>query len=789
MIEPLELRIAPATIFAVDTDKNLLRFNSDNPSVVTTIGPITGLVGGSGELIEGIDFRPSTGQLYALGVSNSGVNSRIYTIDLQTAAATQVGADGQFQLSGVSFGFDFNPVVDRIRVVSDNNLNLRLNPNDGTQVDGDPGTAGVQRDTDLAFAAGDPNFGSSPNVVGSAYTDNFAGTTTTSLFGIDSVLNVLVRQGGINVPPGTPSPNGGALFTVGALDVNPSGVVGFDIAAFTGEALAVMTVGGATGVYSINLSTGAATLIGNVGDGTLSLRSMSVIIPSVQILNDKTATYVDEDGDRVTIKLSKGTLDPLDFRLAPVGVGGQLHLIDLSGETASDKANLTVTVAKAKGGNGLANIGYINATGVDLGIVSIRGDLGQIDAGDPDTGTPGLAKLSVHSMGSYGLATQTGGNLESNINGSLGNLAVRGDVVEAAILVTGLAIPANGKIGIATIGGSLIGGSDPDSGQISATGIIGSVKIKGDVIGGSGSESGRLVAGDTLRTVTIGGSLFGGGGNASGTVIGFAGIGSLKIGNSIFGGDGDNSALVGSLGAIVSLKIGRDLVGGSVTGFDSLDASGLISATRIGTISIGGSLIAGTDSSIGTLTNSGVIRSGNDIGSLTVRGSIIGNSLNPVLIFAKGDTTADARDLALGRITVLGRVEHARILAGWELAGMTAIDGNASIGVVSVSGDWIASDLVAGIQDDATSALNDTFGDADDIVIPGFSADSLIAGIASITIKGRVIGTSTDGDHFGFVAQQFGKFRAGGVTVPRTSGTDLPVALSPITGDVTLREI
>ena len=187
-------------IFLVSTGNFLGSFDSATPGTVTGVVAISGLQ--PGESILALDCRPATGQIYGLGSA-----SRLYTINPTTGAATQVGAAGAFTLSGNFFGFDFNPVVDRIRVVSDLDQNLRLIPDTGALV-------GVG-DTSLAYAAGDPNFGLNPNVVGAAYTNNVAGATTTTLFGIDSNLDILVRQGGINVPPGSPSPNGGQLFTVG----------------------------------------------------------------------------------------------------------------------------------------------------------------------------------------------------------------------------------------------------------------------------------------------------------------------------------------------------------------------------------------------------------------------------------------------------------------------------------------------------------------------------------------------------------------------------------------------
>src|SRR5262245_23515879 len=197
------------TVFAVTNGNNLISFNQFTPSaLIKAPTAITGLQ--TGELVMGIDFRPRTGVLFA--VTNQ---SRIYTINTSTAAATVVGA-APFTpaVNGASFGFDFNPVPDRIRFVTDADQDLRINPNDGTVVmNGVDGTLAFN-----ATAPADPNSGTNPNVVGSAYTNNFSGSTSTTLYGIDSNLDILVTQGSVG---GTPtSPNSGTLFTVGALGVN-----------------------------------------------------------------------------------------------------------------------------------------------------------------------------------------------------------------------------------------------------------------------------------------------------------------------------------------------------------------------------------------------------------------------------------------------------------------------------------------------------------------------------------------------------------------------------------------
>ncbi len=132
-----------------------------------------------------IDFRPLTGDLY--GFAPSG---RLYVLNL-TSGAASIPAGTATALTGTRFGFDFNPTVDRIRVVTDTDQNVRLHPDTGV-------TSGT--DTNLIFAATDVNAGADPNVVGVAYTNNFAGAGATVLYDIDSNLNALLVQS---------NPNGG----------------------------------------------------------------------------------------------------------------------------------------------------------------------------------------------------------------------------------------------------------------------------------------------------------------------------------------------------------------------------------------------------------------------------------------------------------------------------------------------------------------------------------------------------------------------------------------------------
>lgn len=255
-------------VYGVTTSNNLVRFNSVRPNTILANTPITGLQ--AGENVVGIDFRPANGQLYALGST-----SRLYRIDTVTAVATQVGSAGAFTLNGTSFGFDFNPVPDRIRVTSDADQNLRLNPNDGTL---------TATDGTIAYAAGDPNAGQNPTVVGSGYTNSFGGATSTTLYDVDSNLDILAIQN---------PPNNGTLNTVGPLGVNVTGEAGFDIASGSNIALAAFQIGAGTStLYSVNLTSGAASPIGPTGGLTLR----DIAIGRSTAAGSATAT-VDFDGD------------------------------------------------------------------------------------------------------------------------------------------------------------------------------------------------------------------------------------------------------------------------------------------------------------------------------------------------------------------------------------------------------------------------------------------------------------------------------------------------------------
>lgn len=99
-------------------------------------------------------------------------------------------------------------------------------------------------------------------ISGAAYTNNFAGTTSTVLYVFNG--NKLFKQD---------PPNNGTLVEVGNLGANLDALNGFDIGGRTGVAYAVGTTGTTTTIYTVNLTTGALTSAGTV---TTKLRGFAL---------------------------------------------------------------------------------------------------------------------------------------------------------------------------------------------------------------------------------------------------------------------------------------------------------------------------------------------------------------------------------------------------------------------------------------------------------------------------------------------------------------------------------
>jgi hypothetical protein len=308
-------------------DEQLLTVDTANTAAIVSNQAITGIQ--AGEQLVGIDVRPATGELYALSAAGN-----LYTVDPRTGAATLKAAltadpadttEPFTALAGTDFGIDFNPVPDRLRVVSDADQNLRINPDTGA----------VTTDTPIAYDPGDVSSAANPNLVDVAYTNNMAGATTTTLLGLeglDPALNnmkllpdgstapalSLVRQGGVD---GNPSPNTGLLTTVGpfgrdgvlvrGLDIAPDGIpyVGVELQ-FPGVTDKVYEI------VTINPDSGVDTALGRVGDGTIAFEDLAVL-PSIQFSarmfaategSNGTVTVTRSDGGTAAVEVDFSTI-------------------------------------------------------------------------------------------------------------------------------------------------------------------------------------------------------------------------------------------------------------------------------------------------------------------------------------------------------------------------------------------------------------------------------------------------------------------------------------------------
>jgi hypothetical protein len=243
---------APGEILGVSVDNQLVSFNRGAPGKLCTQAPIEGI---GDEDVLGMDVRPADGDLFAL--SSAG---KLYTIDIRSAEATlrsTLTADAMDMsapftaLPDSDFGIGFNPVPDRLRVVGRDGTNLRINVDTGATT------------TDAALSP------TSMAVHAVAYTNSFAGATSTALFAVDAASAALTLIGGNPATGGTcpddaTNPNCGNVTALGPLGVGDlSDVSGFDIAGDPEAAVAFLavTIGDATSssLYVVDLASGVAT--------------------------------------------------------------------------------------------------------------------------------------------------------------------------------------------------------------------------------------------------------------------------------------------------------------------------------------------------------------------------------------------------------------------------------------------------------------------------------------------------------------------------------------------------
>jgi hypothetical protein len=409
--------VSHARAYAITTTNQLISFNTDSPGTIDSAVAVTGLQ--PAEALLGLDRRPRTGQWYALGSTG-----RLYRLEVATGAATQVGGGPFAALSGLAFGFEVNPVTDRIRVVSDFGQNLRLDPDTGTV---------VSTDTTLN--------GATTSLVAAAHSNSVGGATMTTLYGIDSQTDGLYEQDGAT----------GTTVSVGPLGLDAIALAGFDIEIGSRLAYAVLGTppGSSSQLYTVDLGSGAATPAGLVGGGHV-VRAFGLAtgaLPMValgagnQLHRFSTANPTSIQGTVNVTGLAPGeSLVAIDSRPATHGLyglgdGGRLYAVDLAGAATA----VTATPFALSG----TLFGFDFQPLVDR--VRLTSDTGLNARINPDTGT---------------LITDTA------INGAVTDLA------DVAYTNSYVGAPATTLYGVDSSTGRLVVVSNPNGGTTANVGTL-----------------------------------------------------------------------------------------------------------------------------------------------------------------------------------------------------------------------------------------------------------------------------------------------------------------------------
>ncbi|WP_035609826.1 DUF4394 domain-containing protein [Haloferula sp. BvORR071] len=276
------------TAIGLTATANLVRFRRNSPTTTTTQALNLAALAAN-ETLVGIDYRPATGQLYGLAVNSTNNSASLYLIEPGSGAVSLAVAGTQGMIKFVDgtgadvlmppatdgYGMDFNPTVDRLRVTCGNaggaGINFRVNPNTGL---------GATANPDVAIN------GAGTGATACAYTNSFGQSLsggTTTLYALDPATDSLCivnpPNAGTLTSPKPVSLNGATLdFTAASgFDITQEGATNLVSAvASPGDGWAVLTVGGLTKLYRINLRTGEATAAGNIGAGATVMVGLAV---------------------------------------------------------------------------------------------------------------------------------------------------------------------------------------------------------------------------------------------------------------------------------------------------------------------------------------------------------------------------------------------------------------------------------------------------------------------------------------------------------------------------------
>ena len=226
-------RAAAATLAGLADGKSIVWIDTDTAKV---IGSVTLA---DGALLVGIDVRPADGRLY--GVTPDGA---IVVVDARTGKWEKKSQLSEKLPAGTKVSIDFNPVADRLRILTSTGQSLRVNVDDGKAV----------VDGALKYAETDPGKGKAPMVTAAGYSNSFAGTKETTLYDIDAATGMLLKQA---------PPNDGILSGIGSLGVKLEGPIAFDILA-DGKGASVGWLLAGNTLHSVDLASGAAKPVATI---------------------------------------------------------------------------------------------------------------------------------------------------------------------------------------------------------------------------------------------------------------------------------------------------------------------------------------------------------------------------------------------------------------------------------------------------------------------------------------------------------------------------------------------
>jgi hypothetical protein len=804
-LEPLEGRIAPATLISattvsyqdLDGDTVTVKFSKaifdlTSPTLATAqANAIFSFTGGSG--VDGSNSSPQALNLLDLTKApfKSGANVAAgvsFTISAETASGSGSTVDvGRINAAGLALG--------SVRV-------------DGALAEIDCGSNAV------AVGLKSLTLGSFTSAAGGEKSVIVGGLGSLKVLGDFSQAHLQVINGSSLLGKVT------AIGKIGSVDIDGSlvGKVGATIVDGTTYANWGL-IDAAAGIGSVKIGSNASHGI----KGGLGANSGAIVsgtdIGSVTISGSVVGGFGTNSGS-----------------IQALGKIGSVKLIILQGAEGGGSGVITggtlqsATLVHIYGGTGIGSGGILtvgNLTSVKVGgtvsggFIESQANIGAIEIGGTLHAGSGASTGRISAGGSIsslevgslvGGSEANSGSVFTGTNpfsaGNIGSVKVAAGLYGGAGANSGSIITSQGNIGSIKVGSDSVGSSGLNggvgsfSGAIFAEGTVGKVKITGNLIGSSGADSASLHSFGKLASINVSGNVIGGAGEGSAAIFSHDQIGSGSAGNIgsvtisiVFGlseNGGAGAAQIHAEGSLGKARIGA-LVGGSgaksgsiIVGDGAISSgSGAIRLNLFDATAAGGAGTIEVHGRLASLAVKGAVRSatihvGEDLGAFSA------GTLSDTIITAGGQAEQGrTADVAIGKITISGNVENSQILAGFSIAG-NAVNADAQIGAVKVGGSWSASDLVAG----AVDFDDDGFGNADDRKAPGADNAAIVSRIASITIAGVVSGTpdtvSAD-DHFGFVAQEIGSFKAAGTARSLTKNfTDQPVQLAT---DVALREI